>query len=425
MGTGRGKAFYHGKYEIRLVIRQGCAYNRKRNKRCRESGSVFDMEGRKMMRYRPDYYEEFTCIADKCPITCCQEWKIAVDEETSRKWKTMTPPETLRRYRTHLSDYTMKREGERVIRLEEDHRCPFLADDKLCCLVSAYGDAVLSETCTVFPREVHAFAGHEEETLMPCCPAVVDLWNERKAITFPEISGETEGEQKELFLIRSKLLELLEDTSVSLAELLKEAFYILLELDKQDELTESLIEDYFSKESIAKLREAIRDVPVDALDTMDECNELLQDLAVNYRKEGLYRRYLDPVIEQAEKLSETYEEETMRDALQQFADTFAAYELLMRKFLQNEIYSDLLVPDGSMESMIVALQWIAMEYAVIRHAIFLSWNRSAIRYETVRDYLVVITRMTGYDEEDIYEYLENSFESLQWEWGYFALIVGA
>ena len=147
-------------------------------------------------------------------------------------------------------------------------------------------------------------------------------------------------------------------------------------------------------------------------------------MAVNYRKEGLYRRYLDPVIKQAETLSETYEEETMRDSLQQFADTFAAYEPLMRKFLQNEIYSDLLVPDGSLDSMIVALQWIAMEYAVIRHAIFLSCDHSSIRYETVRDYLVVITRMTGYDEEDIYEYLENSFESLLWEWGYFALIVG-
>ena len=163
---------------------------------------------------------------------------------------------------------------------------------------------------------------------------------------------------------------------------------------------------------------------VDVLDTMDECNELLQDLAVNYRKEGLYRRYLDSVIAQAETLSKTYEEETMRDSLQQFADTFAAYEPLMRKFLQNEIYSDLLVPDGSLGSMIVALQWIAMEYAVTRHAIFLSCDHSSIRYETVRDYLVVITRMTGYDEEDIYEYLENSFESLLWEWGYFALIVG-
>lgn len=378
------------------------------------------------MRYRPDYYKEFTCIADKCPITCCQEWKIAVDEETSRKWKTMTPPETLRRHRTHLSDYTMKKEGGRVIRLEEDHRCPFLADDKLCCLVSAYGDSVLSETCTVFPREVHIFAGHEEETLMPCCPAVVDLWNERKAIAFPEISWETEGRQKELFLIRRKLLELLDDTSVSLAELLKEAFYILLELEKQDALTESLIEDYFSKESIAKLRDAIEDVPVDALDTMDECNELLQDLAVNYQKEGLYKKYLDPILLQAEKLSETYVADTMCEDLQLFDKQFRQWQPLLRKFLLNEFYSDLLVPDGNLESMIVSMQWIGMEYAVIRHSVFLKWmERKQFTYEELRDYMVVITRMTGYEQEDIVEYLKNSFESLVWDWGYFALVTGA
>ena len=32
--------------------------------------------------------------------------------------------------------------------------------------------------------------------------------------------------------------------------------------------------------------------------------------------------------------------------------------------------------------------------------------------------------MTGYDKEDIYEYLENSFEELIWDWGYLALIIG-
>ncbi len=32
--------------------------------------------------------------------------------------------------------------------------------------------------------------------------------------------------------------------------------------------------------------------------------------------------------------------------------------------------------------------------------------------------------MTGYDEEDIYEYLENSFEELVWDWGYLALVIG-
>ena len=39
-----------------------------------------------MKNYQPDYYNNFKCIADKCSITCCQEWKIAVDDATNRKW---------------------------------------------------------------------------------------------------------------------------------------------------------------------------------------------------------------------------------------------------------------------------------------------------------------------------------------------------
>ena len=172
-----------------------------------------------MKRIRPDYYDKFTCIADQCPTTCCQEWKIAVDDETSRRWKMMTPPDTLRRQRTHLSDYTVKKEGVRVIRLEEDHRCPFLADDKLCCLVSAYGDSVLSETCTVFPREVHTFADHEEETLMPCCPAVIDLWKESESIVFPKVAQESGEDWFNLFRIREMLLQLFKAQSQNLWDL--------------------------------------------------------------------------------------------------------------------------------------------------------------------------------------------------------------
>nr|WP_243097373.1 hypothetical protein [Ruminococcus sp. AF46-10NS] len=73
------------------------------------------------------------------------------------------------------------------------------------------------------------------------------------------------------------------------------------------------------------------------------------------------------------------------------------------------------------------MQWIGMEYAAIRQAVFLSWQKNNCKeldYETVRDYIVVITRMTGYEEADIREYLENSFEELLWDWGYFALITG-
>lgn len=87
----------------------------------------------------------------------------------------------------NLSAYTTKKDGGRVIRLDEEHKCPFLSENRLCRLVSAYGDSVLSETCTVFPREVHRFETHEEEVLMPCCPAVIDLWAEEENVVFPEV----------------------------------------------------------------------------------------------------------------------------------------------------------------------------------------------------------------------------------------------
>ncbi|OKZ58175.1 MAG: hypothetical protein BHV92_04985 [Clostridiales bacterium 45_37] len=107
------------------------------------------------------------------------------------------------------------------------------------------------------------------------------------------------------------------------------------------------------------------------------------------------------------------------------------YEPLLRNFLRNEIFSDLLLPGNDLENMLVQMQWIALEYAAFRHSVFLRWmldgtdaNVSEISYGTLRQYLVIITRMTGYETADIYEYLENSFESLLWDWGYFALIIG-
>ena len=376
-----------------------------------------------MRRVRPDYYKKFQCIADKCTITCCQEWKIGVDNETNRKWKKLLPPDTVVDKKKNLSAYTVKKDGMRVIVLDEKLRCPFLNEEKLCRLVCTYTDRVLSDTCTQFPREVHRFSTHEEETLMPCCPAVIDIWKDAEKIVFPKVDREYKNL---LFVIREHMMELIEDSTQRLEDQLKQGFYILLELNKQDSLTMQLINEYFSSESAAQLREAISQIPMDELDSMDECNELLQDLAVNYQKEGLYKKYLDPILLQAEKLSETYVADTMCEELQLFDKQFRQWQPLLRKFLLNEFYSDLLVPDGNLESMIVSMQWIGMEYAVIRHSVFLKWmERKQFTYEELRDYMVVITRMTGYEQEDIVEYLKNSFESLVWDWGYFALVTGA
>ena len=72
-----------------------------------------------MKTYYPSYYKNFICIADKCPITCCQEWKIAVDDDTYRNWFTIQPPTDVTPQKATLSAYTTYQEEARVIRLNE------------------------------------------------------------------------------------------------------------------------------------------------------------------------------------------------------------------------------------------------------------------------------------------------------------------
>lgn len=396
-----------------------------------------------MTQIRPDYYDRFSCTADQCPITCCQEWKISVDEHTNKCWKKLAPPADTIPAKTRLSAYTTFKDGTRVIALNQDHRCPFLSKEKLCKLVLEHGDQVLSETCQVFPRETHTFDTHEEQSLMPCCPAVIDLWKDCENLHFPEVSDQwfqTESDRNSaaldgssddvsdalLFQLRSKLIALMQRSDRTPSQALMESFYILLELYRNDDWNEETLNDYFSESTLTELHKAIFSASPAPEDTIIEDNEILQDLAVNYQKEGLYQSYLNPVLADAEALAEDYGTETLTRQWETFLQSLKGFHPLLKNVLANELFSDLLIPGGDLENMLVQMQWMALEYAAVRQSLFLLWLQNGgqeLTYEQVRDYLVILMRMTGYDEDDIYEYLENSFEELVWEWGYFALVV--
>ncbi len=389
-----------------------------------------------MKQIRPDYYDRFSCTADRCPITCCQEWKISVDDHTNKCWKKLAPPADTIPAKTRLSAYTTFKDGTRVIALNQDHRCPFLSEKKLCKLVLEHGDQVLSETCQVFPRETHTFDTHEEKSLMPCCPAVIDLWKDCETLDFPKVSDSWFPDADDssenfidslLFQLRSRLIALVQRPDRTPGQALMECFYILLELYRNENWDEETLADYFSEQTLSELHEAIFSASPAPEDTIIEDNEILQDLAVNYQKEGLYQSYLNPVLTQAEILTDTYGTDALSHQWTEFSHVLEEFQPLLKNVLANELFSDLLIPGGNLESMIVQMQWLALEYAALRQSLFLTWLEHGIQklpYENVRDYLVIIMRMTGYDENDVYEYLENSFEELVWEWGYFALVVG-
>ena len=80
-----------------------------------------------MLYTRPDYYEEFECIADKCEDTCCAGWQIVIDRETLKKYTKIKGDFRKRMFRSvNWFTGTFKQDREK--------RCAFLNDRNLCDL---------------------------------------------------------------------------------------------------------------------------------------------------------------------------------------------------------------------------------------------------------------------------------------------------
>lgn len=371
---------------------------------------------------KTDYYDTFICIADKCSFTCCQEWKIVVDDDTYIKWNRLS---LTKQNNSYLDQYVKQKDGARVIALNEQKQCPFLNEQKLCKLVLNFGDEVLSETCAIFPRQIHEFADRKEYSLVSCCPEVVDLINQQDKICFTNMF---DMDEDILLQLRTMMITIMQNQQFSISKSLMMIFYILLDIHQNETVLKKEIDKYKDKTVLKELSDTIDNMQFISLDTFEENNELFLDIAENYRKQGLYTSYLEPIAVIAENLSRDYDKRKMTVQLQKFEKLFSSYEKLFRNYLVVEIFSNGLMPESDLESIVVMIQWIAMEYAIIRHSIFLSWlldEQEKLPYTVVRNYIVVISRMMGYDQEDICEYLDKSFENLIWEWGYLALLIGA
>lgn len=381
-------------------------------------------------------YDTFRCIADQCPFTCCQEWRIGVDDKTFQKWKGLKLEAVDRNGKNQheliLCDCVEKEESGQIIKLGKDKKCPFLNEKKLCKIVLELGEDHLSETCTTFPRQINTFEDRTEYSLDPGCPAVVDLLNENSnAIQLVTDGSEIEASSAQssdlLYLVREIIFTILEDETYLLTERMMIIFYALLELLEEKQLSEEKVNAYKNRKHLQPVANAIRKMKFNAMDSFFERNELFLDVVENYRKQKLYVDYLEEISVLAENLEEVYSEEEIVEKLQVFKEAFAGYEELLKNYLMAEIFGNCLMPDMELEDMVIAFQWITLEYSVLQQAIFLKWlaeGEKAVTYEMVKCYIIVISRVTGYDQSDIKEYLENSFESMIWEWGYLALIVG-
>ncbi len=142
-----------------------------------------------MFIIKPDFYDEFKCIADKCTDSCCIGWEIDVDEAAFEKYQKLQSPLGVE----IRSCITKSEDGSYCFELSESERCPFLDDTNLCRLITASGDCkLLCDICREHPRFYEWFPGVTECGLGLCCEEVcrILLENDKPFSLIEESDGE-------------------------------------------------------------------------------------------------------------------------------------------------------------------------------------------------------------------------------------------
>ena len=145
-----------------------------------------------MIYTRPDYFNEFKCIAGNCPDTCCAGWQIVIDDESLKKYKKIK------------GDYIWKVMScvdweEECFRQDNDKRCAFLNSDNLCDLYKNVGEESLCKTCRDYPRHTEEFEGVREVTLSASCLVVARILMERMTPVHFVKEEHPEEEETEFF----------------------------------------------------------------------------------------------------------------------------------------------------------------------------------------------------------------------------------
>lgn len=113
---------------------------------------------------KPDYFNEFKCIADKCEDTCCAGWGIVIDDESYKKYLSVEG-EFGEELRSKIIN-----EAEESVFILNGNRCSFLNKDNLCAIYNNLGADALCYTCKQYPRYLEEFGNLREIGISLSCP---------------------------------------------------------------------------------------------------------------------------------------------------------------------------------------------------------------------------------------------------------------
>lgn len=184
--------------------------------------------------FYPAYYEQFTCIAQNCPDSCCKEWSVDIDDDAAAFYRSLEGP-LGDRLRQVLQDTACG-----TVMNIEDGRCPMWRQDGLCRIHAELGHDALCRTCREFPRLRHDYGDFMELGLELSCPeaARLILTGKQNFCVRTVPGGENPEYDREcmetLLRTRKEFLDFLDTTAYSVPQIL--AIFLLYAHEVQEEL---------------------------------------------------------------------------------------------------------------------------------------------------------------------------------------------
>ncbi len=209
----------------------------------------------------PSYYKKFTCIADRCPDTCCAGWAVVADGESLDKYKN-TVGEFGEKIRSVIA---VDEDGDTIFTPVGNH-CPFLLGSGLCEMYIQLGHESLCRTCRQYPRHITYFGARSETGISLSCPEAARLimqsddpitFETENTLDFPQPTDIDPDLYFTLLDARKKAIDILQNREFSISRRVcaflgfsKDISHHVRHLEC-DEIRNAISKDYFEREKSA------------------------------------------------------------------------------------------------------------------------------------------------------------------------------
>ena len=165
-----------------------------------------------MKIYAPEYYKNFTCIADRCRHSCCIGWEIDIDEGTANLYLSLE-----KGYGKSIKE-SVDTDGVPHFCLSANDRCPHLNDCGLCRIILELGEDYLCEICREHPRFYNDTCRGKEVGLgMSCeeaCRIILSSENYGNFITVGELDEDPELCELDTVALRERIYAILSNSAL-------------------------------------------------------------------------------------------------------------------------------------------------------------------------------------------------------------------